>query len=165
MVEWLPPAAEETSMTTFTVETIEPQPAAVIRAEVPMAELREVFDRGFPAVMRVVEAQGIAITGPPFGFYPRMPGDTVAVAVGFPVAEPITADGEVEPFQLPGGRAVTGTHVGPYEALGQTYEQLMAWTEADGLTLLEGMWESYVSDPSAEPDPSTWRTLVVWPLA
>lgn len=152
-------------MTTFTVKTIEAQPAAAVRAEVPMAELRSVFDRGFHAVMHTVEAQGVAIAGPPFGFYPRMPGDTVAVIVGFPVAAPITSDGRVEPFNLPGGRVVTGTHVGPYETLGQTYEQLMAWTRAEGLTLAEEMWESYLSDPSSEPDPATWRTLIVWPLA
>jgi effector-binding domain-containing protein len=152
-------------MTTFTVKTIESQPAAAIRAEVPMAELRNVFDRGFHAVMQAVAAQGVAITGPPFGFYPRMPGDTVAVVVGFPVAGPITADGGVEPFTLPGGRVVTGTHVGPYETLGQTYEQLMAWTRAEGLTLAEGMWESYLSDPKSEPDPTAWRTLIAWPLA
>lgn len=152
-------------MTTFTVETIEPQTAAVIRAEVPMSELREVFDRGFPAVMQAAAAQGIAIIGPPFGFYPRLPGDTVAVVVGFPLAGPVVAEGDVEPFELPGGRAVTATHLGPYEALEQTYEQLMAWAQAEGLTLAEGMWESYLSDPSAEPDPNSWRTLIVWPLA
>ena len=152
-------------MTTFTVETIEAQAAAGIRSEVPMADLREVFDRGFPAVVQAVGAQGVAIAGPPFGYYPRMPAETVAVVVGFPVAGPITADGEVEPFELPGGRVVTGTHVGPYEALEKTYEELMAWTRAEGLTLAEGMWESYLSDPSAEPDPGLWRTLIVWPLA
>lgn len=150
---------------TFTVKTIEAQSAAAIRAEVPMAELRNVFDRGFHAVMEAVQAQGAAITGPPFGFYPRMPGETIAVIVGFPVAGPIEQRGEVEPFQLPGGRVVTGTHIGPYESLAETYEQLMAWTRAEGLTLAEGMWESYLSDPSVEPDPNTWRTLIVWPLA
>jgi effector-binding domain-containing protein len=151
-------------MTTFTIETVDPQPAAVVRAEVPMAELRQVFDRGFPAVLQAVQSQGAAIVGPPFGYYPRMPGETVAVLVGFPVAGPITAQGDVEPFELPGGPAVTGTHVGPYETMTQTYEQLMAWTTDEGLTLAAGMWESYVSDPGAEPDPATWRTLIVWPL-
>jgi effector-binding domain-containing protein len=151
-------------MTTFTVENVDPRPAAVVRAEVPMAELREVFDRGFTDVMHAVQSQGVAIAGPPFGYYPRMPGETVAVLVGFPVAHAITADGDVEPFELPGGPAVTGTHVGPYEALAQTYEQLMSWTADAGLTLAEGMWESYLSDPGVEPDPNTWRTLIVWPL-
>jgi effector-binding domain-containing protein len=151
-------------MTTFTVETVDRQHAAVVRAEVPMADLPDVFDRGFTAVMRAVQSQGVAIVGPPFGYYPRMPGETVAVLVGFPVALPITAAGDVEPFELPGGPAVTGTHVGPYETLAQTYDQLTAWTTAEGLSLAEGMWESYLSDPRAEPDPNTWRTRVVWPV-
>ena len=152
-------------MTTFAVETIEAHTAAAIRAEVPMSDLRDVFDRGFPAVARAAEAQGVAIAGPPFGFYPRMPGDTVAVVVGFPVAAPIAVDGDVEPFELPGGRAVTCTHVGPYDTLERTYGELTAWARSEGIALADAMWESYLSDPGSEPDPSTWRTLVVWPLA
>jgi len=152
-------------VTTFTVETIESRLAAGVRFEVPMAELREAFDRGFSAVAEAAQTQGVAIAGAPFGYYPRLPGDTVEVVVGFPVAAPITATEDVEPFELPGGRAVVGTHIGPYGTLERTYDELMAWTTAEGLTLAEGMWESYLSDPGAEPDPSTWRTLITWPLA
>lgn len=144
--------------------TIEPQQAAVIRAEVPMAELTSVFDRGFHEVMAAVEAQGIAVAGPPFGFYPRMPGETVEVLVGFPVGAPVEPSGDVSAFELPGGRVVRGMHVGPYDALGETYGQLMAWAAAEGLELAEGMWEQYVSDPSAEPDPANWQTLITWPV-
>jgi hypothetical protein len=27
------------------------------------------------------------------------------------------------------------------------------------------MWEYYLSDPAAEPDPAKWKTLIVWPVA
>ena len=86
-------------MTTLTVTTTDRQPAAVMRAEVPMEELRTVFDRGFGEVVRVAEAQGLTITGPPFGFYLRMPTDTVEVAVGFPVSTTVTPDGNVQPLR------------------------------------------------------------------
>jgi effector-binding domain-containing protein len=122
-------------MATFTVTTIDQQPAAVVRAEVPMDELRTVFDRGFGEVMRVTAAQGVAITGPPFGFYPRMPTDTVEVLVGFPVAEPVAADGDVRGFELPGGRVVTGMHVGPYERLETSYRELTEWAASHGHAL------------------------------
>ena len=152
-------------MTTFTVTTIEPQAAAVVRAEVPMEELRAVFDRGFAAVMRVARAQGVAIVGPPFGFYPRMPTDTVEVAVGFPVSGAVAPDGDVTPFELPGGRVVAGTHVGSYESLEATYRALTEWAAAEGHALAGRMWESYLTDPAAQPDPATWRTEITWPLA
>ena len=152
-------------MTTFTVETIDRQPAAAVHAEVPMAEIRTVFDRGFAEVMRVVAAQGVTITGPPFGFYPRMPTDTVEVAVGFPVSGIVTPDGDVTPFELPGGEVVTGMHVGSYESLQTSYRELTEWAAAERHALAGHMWESYLTDPGAEPDPVNWQTRITWPLA
>lgn len=152
-------------MTTFTVTTIDRQPAAVVRAEVPTEEIRTVFDRGFGEVMRVAAAQGVAITGPPFGFYPRMPTDTVDVAVGFPVAAPVAAEGEVIPFELPGGRVVTGIHVGSYESLDVSFRELAEWAATHGHSLAGHMWESYLTDPRTDPDPATWQTRITWPLA
>jgi effector-binding domain-containing protein len=152
-------------MPTFVVRSAEPQPAAAVRAEVPMAELPTVFDRGFGEVMRVVAAQGIAIVGAPFGFYPRMPTDTVEVVAGFPVSAVVTPDGDVTPFELPGGRVVEGVHVGPYDSLPASYDELTAWAAAQGVQLASYMWESYLSDPRSQPDPATWQTKLSWPLA
>jgi effector-binding domain-containing protein len=152
-------------MNTFTVETIEAQHAAVVRGEAPMTELKGVFDRGFGESMRVISEQGATITDAPFGYYPRMPGETVEVLVGFPVAEPITPDGDVTSFELPGGRAVVGLHVGDYESLASTYADLQTWAANEGLVLGVRMWETYLTDPSAEPDPSKWQTRITWMLA
>jgi effector-binding domain-containing protein len=152
-------------MTMFTVTTIEGQRAAAVHAEVPIEELRTVFDRGVADVVRVAAAQGVAITGPPFGFYPRKPTDTVEVVVGFPVSAPVTPDSDVIPFELPAGRVVTGIHVGPYEDLEASYRKLTGWVAAQGLSLADHMWESYLTDPRAEPDPATWQTRITCPLA
>jgi AraC family transcriptional regulator len=151
-------------MTTFSVTTVEPQPAAVVRAEVPMEQIRSVFDSGFGEVVRVTRAQGVAITGAPFAFYPRLPTDTVEVVVGFPVATPVAPDGDVTPFELPGGPVVTGLHVGPYERLAESYQALRDWAAAEGLSLATHMWEAYLTDPAAEPDSQAWETAMTWPL-
>jgi effector-binding domain-containing protein len=150
--------------TSFTVEMLDEQPAAVVRGTVPTDELPALFDRAFPEVVRVVEAQGLSLAGPPFGYYPRMPGATVDVAAGFPVSAPVRAEGEVSPLTLPGGRAITGVHVGSYESMEATYRELTEWAAAEHLQLAEHMWESYLTDPSAEPDPASWRTLITWPI-
>ena len=41
----------------------------------------------------------------------------------------------------------------------------MAKMQAEGLTPGESMWEYYLSDPAAEPDPAVWKTLIIWPVA
>ncbi len=152
-------------MSEFEVVTVEPQPAAVVRAEVPMEEISAVFDRAFSEVVRIVEAQGLSITGSPFGYYPRMPGATVEVAAGFPTSGAVAPDGDVTPIELPGGQAVRGVHVGPFDSLEQTYGELVEWARGQGLQLGVGMWESYLTDPDQEPDASKWRTELTWPLA
>jgi effector-binding domain-containing protein len=115
--------------------------------------------------MEAITQQGLQVAGPPFGFYHRLPDETVEVSVGFPTVGELHPAGDVAPLSLPAGRAVVATHVGPYEDLERTYGELVAWAQAQGIEPAVGMWEQYLSDPSAEPDPSTWRTLIVWPLA
>ena len=151
-------------MTDFEVISIEPQHAAVVRAELPMDELPTLFDRAFHEVIAATGELHVAVTGPPFGYYPRQPGATVEVAAGFPVATPITPHGEVTPLELPGGRVVRGVHVGSFDALRETYAELMAWVADRRLAMAGGMWETYLTDPAAEPDPATWRTEITWPL-
>ena len=66
---------------------------------------------------------------------------------------------------LPGGRAAQVVHVGSFATLERTYTALQAWMAERGLTPGPVVWERYLSDPATEPDPATWRTLIVWPIA
>ncbi len=93
-----------------------------------------------------------------------MPTETVVIEAGFPVSEPFEATDEVHPLTLPGGRAVQMMHIGPYEQMAQAYIDLQAWMQEQGLTPASGMWETYLSSPMLEPDPSGWKTLIIWPI-
>ena len=152
-------------MARFRLQTVAPRAAAAVRAEVPAAEMRRVFDSGLGEVFVTVQEQGVVIAGAPFGFYPRMPTDTIEVVVGVPVGSPIEPQGNVVNFELPGGTVVTGTHTGPYEDLSATYQALIGWAAEQGVALGEGMWEVYASDPSLEPDTAKWETDIFWPVA
>lgn len=145
------------------VET-EERPTAVLRAQVPVAELPTFFQKAFGVTWEALQAQGLAPTGPPFALYRGMPAATVDVEAGFPVASPAQPAGEVVPSTLPAGRAVEAMHVGPYDTMEETYGQVEQWMVAERLQPGPVMWESYLSDPQAEPDPATWRTLIHWPV-
>jgi effector-binding domain-containing protein len=48
--------------------------------------------------------------------------------------------------------------------LASTYAALIEWVAGQGYVPVGPMWECYLTDPSAEPDPSTWRTQIVCPV-
>ena len=143
----------------------EEQVTAVVRERVPMSELPQFFGRALHQAMAAVRAQGRHPVGPPFSLYHGMPTDAVDVEAGFPVDGPITVVDGVTPGVLPGGTVAETLHVGPYESLGETYDAVLSYVKAQGLTPSSDMWEVYLSDPEREPDPATWRTQVFWPVA
>jgi effector-binding domain-containing protein len=76
----------------------------------------------------------------------------------------VEGTGRVKASELPAGKAVVTCHVGPYEALPTSHARLEAWLKAQSLESRGGFWETYLTDPGIEPDPSKWRTLLVWPV-
>jgi effector-binding domain-containing protein len=144
---------------------LEPQDVIAVRGVVAFADLPEFFAAAFTDAAEAAKASGVAIVGPPIGFYPEMPTETVVVEAGFPVSGPAQPHGNAHRLVLPGGRAVQAMHVGPYEAMDQTYAELRAWLADHDLRPAFGVWECYLSDPEVERDPATWRTLIVWPIA
>ncbi len=143
----------------------EEQPTVGLRETVPMAGLTDFFGRAFSQTMTALQAAGARPVGPPFGKYYGTPSDVVDVEAGFPVATIPAVSGAVVAGSLPGGRVVEAVHVGPYDTMEKTYAEMTDFMSAEGLTPAGVMWETYLSDPDAEPDPSTWRTLICWPLA
>ena len=137
---------------------------AVIRGVVPVADLAAFFDRSFTTLAGVVPTQGAAITGPAFALHHGPPGETADLAVGFPTAEPVRPDGDVEPGTLPGGRVARLVHAGGYDGLGTSWERLRTWIDAQGHRPGPVLWEIYVTEPSPDMDPADLRTELVWLL-
>ena len=114
--------------------------------------------------MTAIERQGLKATGPPFAYYPATPTTVVTLEAGFPASDAVDPEGRVDAFELPGGTAVTTTHVGPYDTMEETYERMRTWMADHGYEPSPGMWEVYLTDPEDEPDPARWRTRIVWPV-
>ena len=147
------------------IVVLEPQDAIAVRGDVKIADLPRFFERAFHEAAEAAAASGVEIVGPPFGFYPEMPTETVAVEAGFPVSAPVEANGNAHHIVLPGGRAVQAMHVGPFDTLETSYDQLQSWMTEHDLQPAAAMWECYVSDPQVERNPANWQTRIVWPIA
>ena len=136
---------------------------ASVRREVGSNDIAEALGNMFRAVRETLAAQRIEAVGAPFARYHSF-GDIIDLEAGVMVSTPIAASGEVKPSQLPAGPAAIAVHAGSYETLSATYEAMQRWLAASPHQPNGGPWELYITDPSAEPDPSRWLTEVIFPL-
>ena len=63
-----------------------------------------------------------------------------------PVSREIEAPG-IDCRTLPGGRAVTTVHQGPYTALGESYQRITDYVKEKGLSVLIPSREIYIKGP------------------
>jgi effector-binding domain-containing protein len=145
--------------------TTEARTVLAVRERVPFAELTDFFGRAFERTAAALGEAGTFPSGPPVAIYYGDPTDTVDVAAGFPFAGSITPPEGTAVVDLPAGRAVEAIHVGPYDELAKTYDTVAEWMQQEHVTPSSVMWEEYLAGPDTDPDPSTWRTRIVYPIA
>ena len=136
------------------------QPTASIRVKVAPAELSKQLGVLLPEVHAHLVAAGGRPAGPPFSRYHAFSETEIDLEAGFPVQAPVEAKGRVASGELPGGRAVVGWHVGPYDQLTRAHTALQAFLTAQKLTARGGPWEVYWTDPGMVPDQAKWRTQI-----
>jgi effector-binding domain-containing protein len=137
---------------------------AVIAGVVEMSDMPAFFDRAFSTLPAVLESQGVSPVGPAFALHHRPVTDTADLEVGVPVDRPVTAEGDVRPASLPGGRVARYVHHGAFDDLPVAWKRLESWIADRGLTSGDGVWEVYLTEPSPDMDPADLRTELNWPL-
>ncbi len=141
------------------------QHTAAIRMTRPMTQIGPAMGEAFPKIYEAVVSAGMEPTGEPLARYFDMgDGETTSFECAVPVPSPFTANGEVEPSTIGGGEAAFAVHLGPYDRIGHTWEQLMAWVTAQGRTPAGPFWEVYIDDPEETPE-AELKTELYIPLA
>ncbi|MCF1597761.1 GyrI-like domain-containing protein, partial [Streptomyces muensis] len=87
---------------------------------------------------RTIEAQRITMLSPAFGLYRGSPGATLDLEVGFVTDRAVQPEAGVVVGSLPGGRVARLTHFGSFEGLGASWERLLSWMQARGLSAGRG---------------------------
>ena len=137
---------------------------ATMRVEVDQNALSLAMGDVMRHVQEALGRQGVKPTSAPFARYHSF-GTTIDFEAGVMVDEVVVPDGDVKPASLPAGPAAIAVHAGPYETLSRTYDAMRTWLEASpDYAANGGPWELYITDPSAEPDPTKWLTEVIFPL-
>lgn len=146
------------------------QPYAAVALQGGMAEVVGALPEIFSELSAWLATHEIAAAaGAPFITYQsiRMP-HCMAVEVGIPTAALAPADGRIHCDELPAGDYLESVYVGHYDGLMDATAALLQWgadhdVEWD-MQVREGVehWaarlESYVTDPTSEPDAAKWQT-------
>ena len=147
------------------IVTVPAQAIAVIKITIARDRMREVMGPGVAELMSTVSGQGIHPVGPWFTHHFKMSPETFDFEIGVPVPKPIVPAGRVVNSERPSFRAARSILRGSYENLHKAWPELDAWIDAQGLKAGPALWETYVKDPGQNPDPATWETELVRPLA
>jgi effector-binding domain-containing protein len=148
---------------------------AAIQATVPMGGISGAVDDAFPELFGWLVGAGTAPAGPPFIRYLVIDMEALLqLEFGVPVAAPVTGGGRIKPGILPAGRYAVLRHTGSYDGLVDANAALQRWAHDHGLefemkdtpegSAWASRFEQYITDPSKEPDPSTWETDVAYLL-
>jgi effector-binding domain-containing protein len=136
---------------------------AVIRIEVPRAEIQRVMEPAITQVLEVLRAQGVPPAGPLVSYHRSMDPAVFDFEVGFPVSMAVRPSRRVVPSSLPAATVARTVYHGGYEGLGGAWGELITWMKSEGHEPGPNLWERYLAGPESGA-PSTWRTELNRPV-
>lgn len=151
--------------TKIDVKDMQAQKALVIKADIPTSEVGPKMGEIYEYLFNYMGQNQINPVGPPFAVYLSFDpeGNTVFEA-GLPVAEETAGSGEVEYREYPATKTVSMLYTGPYEKMVPAYEKIMQYVSENNLKWKGMSWEIYLTDPSEEPDPEKYQTIISFPI-
>jgi effector-binding domain-containing protein len=143
--------------TPYITQTSE-QHIAKLHLTVPRENIGGSMGAGVQEVLSVLTAQNIAPTGPWFTHHNRRPTDTFDFEICFPVAQSIAPSGQVVPGTWPSMTVARTVFQGNYSGLPEAWGEFHAWLDANAHKTADDLWEVYLVNPHANPNPAEWRT-------
>jgi effector-binding domain-containing protein len=127
-------------------------PLLVVTETAPLDGIAKAYADGFGQIAKFMTKNKLHEAGAPLGIDAAMSSDTYKFEAGIPVdrADVAGADG-VRLVQSYAGKALKTTHVGAYDGLSKTHEQLLAYIAAHGYKPNGPIFSWFVDDPGNTP--------------
>jgi effector-binding domain-containing protein len=139
------------------------QPVLSIRARGAVKDLPAILGRSYGAIGAYLGRMGQAPAGAPFVAYYNEDMQSLDLEIGFPVSKKLTGQGEIQAGEIPGGKAVSCLHVGPYDKVEPAYQALGQWMQLKGYQGTGVCYEFYLNDPQQTP-PEKLQTQILFPV-
>lgn len=122
--------------------------------------------KSYGELMGALTKAKVEMAGHPFALYPKWDETTktMEMVCALPVAEGAKIPAKYKIMQNPGGKVVKAIHMGNYDNMMGTHEQLAQYIEYKKLLFNGAPWEVYVTDPMMEKDTAKWVTEIYYPV-
>ncbi len=140
-----------------------PQATVGIRTRTPVQDLSKVLGEAYGQIMQYLGEKGVYPAGPPFVAYYNDDMQDLDIEVGFPVAEELPGEGDIQAGEIPGGKMAACFYTGPYEEFEAPYTALTQWVQEHDYETTGVSYEMYLNDPQDTP-PEELQTLIMFPL-
>jgi effector-binding domain-containing protein len=134
-----------------------------IRTHTAMQNLPAILGQAYGAIGQYLGQLRQPPAGAPFVFYYNMDMQNLDVEIGFPVAAKLPGQGNIQPNEIPGGKAAVCLYTGPYNQMEPAYGALMQWMADQGYESAGTGMEVYLNDPQQVP-PEALQTQIVFPI-
>jgi len=151
--------------TFFEVKQIDAQKSMIIKYDVPTGEIGATFGQAFGKLFGFLGGNNITPAGPPFAvYYSFDPNGNTVFEVGVPISDSIAGNSEISYKMYPVMKVVSGTYVGPFEAMEPFYTEMQSYLKDNGLVATGASWEVYLTDPMMVKDPKDNQAIVYMPV-
>jgi Transcriptional regulator, effector-binding domain/component len=149
------------------VKQLPDQHAAVLEVLAHPSNMVSVVRSGYGQLAAAITRAGVSFAGPAFYVMEQIFDDEhpARLQLGFPIALPFPADGEVRCTRLAACEVATTIHRGPYDEAGPAYRAIEDWMSSHGLVSIGFPREVYLVSPADTMDPLDYITEIQIPIA
>lgn len=149
------------------VRQLPAQHAAVLEVLAHPSNMTSAVQSGYAQLIAAITRAGVSFAGPAFFVMEQLFDDDhpAHIQLGFPIAVPFPADGDVRCTQLPSCEVATAIHHGPYDEAGPVYRAIEDWISSHNYVSIGYPREVYLVSPADTMDPLQYLTEVQIPIA
>lgn len=139
---------------------------ATIEDSCYMADIEATMGKDFGELMPFVMQQGEENFGNPFSIWHKWDGERqfAVFEAGIPIKDQAEEQGRIKVRRTKPVKVVAGIHYGPYDKTEYMYKAIEKYIKVHNMEEAGGPIELYITDPSQEPDPEKWETVIMFPV-
>lgn len=137
------------------------QPVLSIRTRTAVENLPQAIGQAYGEIMRYMGELGEQPADIPYTAYYNLDMQDLDVEMGFPVAKPLPARGEIKSGEIPRGKYVSCMYKGAYSQMEEPYNEMFKWIEENDYEQKGVYYEFYYNSPNEVPESELLTKIVI----